>query len=64
MNKQINKISEAIQKSSGGGDSKEQKKLVLVDDHEMILIGMKTFLENKTDWTVTGEAKSITLNVL
>ncbi len=36
-----------------------QKTLFLVDDHEMILIGMKTFLETKSDWTVTGSAKSI-----
>ncbi len=41
------------------GGSGEQKNLLLVDDHEMILIGMKTFLEKKTGWIVSGVAKSI-----
>ena len=37
----------------------DSKSLVLVDDHEMLQIGLKTFLESKTDWKVTGTAKSI-----
>lgn len=41
----------------GGG--KEQKSLILVDDHEMILLGLKNFIESKSSWIVTGFAKSI-----
>lgn len=37
----------------------DSKSLVLVDDHEMLQIGLKTFLESKSDWKVTGTAKSI-----
>ncbi|MCR4735781.1 MAG: response regulator transcription factor [Treponema sp.] len=32
---------------------------MIVDDHEMIQLGLRTFLETKTDWTVIGEAKTI-----
>lgn len=39
--------------------SESVKSLMLVDDHEMILIGLKNFLESKTDWTVAGEARDI-----
>ncbi len=35
------------------------KSLMIVDDHEMIQLGLRTFLETKTDWTVIGEAKTI-----
>ena len=38
-------------------DSK--KSLMLVDDHEMILLGLKNFLESKNSWKVRGLAKSI-----
>lgn len=41
----------------GGG--KEQKTLMLVDDHEMILLGLKNFIDSKNGWIVTGCAKSI-----
>ncbi|MCR4735625.1 MAG: response regulator transcription factor [Treponema sp.] len=40
-------------------NSADGKTLILVDDHEMIQIGLRTFLESKTDWTVIGEAKTI-----
>ena len=40
-------------------ESKEQKTLMLVDDHEMILLGLKNFIESKNSWIVTGCAKSI-----
>lgn len=40
-------------------ESIKNKNLMLVDDHEMILIGLKNFLESKTDWKVTGEARNI-----
>jgi len=36
-----------------------EKTLVLVDDHEMILLGLKNFIESKNSWKVTGLAKSI-----
>ena len=39
--------------------NKSTKTLMIVDDHEMILIGLKNFLESKTDWTVAGEARDI-----
>ena len=36
-----------------------EKNLMLVDDHEMILLGLKNFIESKNSWKVTGLAKSI-----
>ncbi|MCR5764481.1 MAG: response regulator transcription factor [Treponema sp.] len=36
-----------------------EKSLILVDDHEMILLGLKNFLESKNSWKVRGLAKSI-----
>ena len=36
-----------------------EKSLMLVDDHEMILLGLKNFLESKNSWKVRGLAKSI-----
>lgn len=39
--------------------NKSTKTLMIVDDHEMILIGLKNFLESKTDWTVAGETRDI-----
>ena len=35
------------------------KTLMLVDDHEMILLGLKNFIETKNNWNVAGIAKSI-----
>ena len=37
----------------------EPKTLFLVDDHEMLQIGLKTFLESKSNLKVVGTAKSI-----
>jgi len=39
--------------------TEKAKTLMIVDDHEMIQLGLRTFLETKTDWTVIGEAKTI-----
>ena len=36
-----------------------EKSLMLVDDHEMILLGLRNFLESKNSWKVRGLAKSI-----
>lgn len=42
------------------------KTLVIVDDHEMIRVGIQFWLESKTDWKIIGQASSIneTLGIL
>ena len=40
-------------------NSDEQHTIYIVDDHDMLQIGLKNFLESKSDSKVIGTAKTI-----